>query len=542
MSENYKSKRRSQRSNKSGNRNDRRSFDKRNDDRQFESKGKKGNCGGNDPSWYTVPGQLTKDVASLSFNNASGIPYQMDPGDSNTKLVTPGIMSIYMGMCPGVGSAASSALNVAAKNLYAYVRHQNSGHTNYDSPDLMMYILAMDSAFAYYAWMARIYGMMRVYDQRNRYLGENMVKACGVNPSTIDLASFRAYINQYAVKLGAFNVPSSMSLYKRHSWMFSNVYADEDDIKGQYYMYQPAYVYYYDDVKGELVAQNLCCKATPNVTDSIEVNDGMTMTSIMNIGDIIIQHLAGSEDINIMSGDILKAYGGDVFKLSLIDENFAIVPIFSEEVLTQIHNTTFIGGHMHNGISGSNSAFDCFKVRQMGNPGYGYLMFQLSTDEGGGSIGCNKFLDFWKADITPEDVMVATRNMVFSYYDEIGKKYDLQTCGTEVPFFAAIYTNDPANPTVLTRITIGWSDELSTTVTGLTNLFKRVSKLSYFNEHPIIVKGTYDANSKFTLDKETVIGELSNFTIVNFDDIRKMHDTALLSMLAVPLLGNVART
>jgi len=489
----------------------------------------------NDASWYTVPGQLTKDVASLSFNNATGISYNLGEGVEN-KLVTPGIMSIYMSPIPGVSFGASSAVNIAAKNLYSWVRHANSGHSNYDSPDLMLYVLAMDSAFAYYAWMARIYGVLRVYDQRNRYLGMHMAQAMGVNYSDMisHLAAFRSYINQYAVKLGAFNVPTSMSLFKRHMWMFNNVYADEDNVKGQFYMYNPAYLYMYEEQEGagKLVPQSLCLypEAISGDNNFVALKHAplRSLDDIIGYGERLINALVASEDINIMSGDILKAYDGNVYKLTLIGEDYAVAPVFSEEVLSQIHNTIFAGNRIAKPVA--DDLWSTFNVTQTGTVGYGAILCQPSTKDS--QAPDLKILDFWKNDVTPDDVIVATRNMIHQWYDEIGARWTIQTAGTEVPMFATIYTlNEDGN--TMTGTDVFDSVNYATVSRILTDF----STLNFFNEHPLLYAKN---NNKF--DAKCVQGEVSNYTLLDLEDLRKMHDTALLSMLAVPLLGNVART
>lgn len=479
----------------------------------------------NDASWYTVPGQLAKDVASLSFNNATGVPFNIGTYAS----VIPGTMEIITAPVPGISGGASSAVSVAAKNLFTGIRKANSGSTNYDASDLMMYILAMDSAYAYYAWMVRIYGVMRVYDQRNRYLGQNLAAISGGDVDTIlpNLANFRAYINQYAIKLGAFNVPATLTLIKRHMWMFSNVYADENNIKGQFYLYQPAYFYRYDEYNGagRLVAEPLMVQDSLNQDHftSVAKSAPKTLNAIIGYGERLISALAGSQDINTMSGDILKAYDSNgVFKLDLIGEEFALAPVFSEEVLTQIHNTTFVGNEFYVNTA-SDPALTSFYVNQDTSIGYGAILCQPKVKL---DSSYNKLLDFWKDDPTPEDVMVATRNMTFTYLDEATNSNALQTCGTEVPLFA-----------VVTQLNATGNREENNLYTGIEHHYSQIVTVKYlssFNEYPLLyLRGSDDkVGSHF-------LGELSNYTILDYDELRKMHDSALLSLLAVPLLGNV---
>lgn len=52
----------------------------------------------------------------------------------------------------GIGSTREgefSAINIAAKNTFAVVRYENSGATNYEAVDMMMYLIAVIDAYKY---------------------------------------------------------------------------------------------------------------------------------------------------------------------------------------------------------------------------------------------------------------------------------------------------------------------------------------------------------------------------------------------------------
>lgn len=496
----------------------------------------------NDPSWYTVSGQLTKDVASLSFNNPSGIQYSLN-STSQGAFVGPGIFNLYMAPTPGYSEGLSSPINIAAKNIYSFVRHANSGHANYDSPDLILMILGMANAFAYYGWMTRLYGMLRVYSQKNRYLGANMLKACGVDADNLltNMANFRAYINQYALKLSALSVPATMSLFKRYMWMFSNVFSDENDEKAQFYMYQPAYFYMYDEYNGagRLLPKPLCMD---NLGTPFPVT-GMTFGSLVIYGDALIGALIGSEDINIMSGDILKAYGSEnIWKLQLIPEDYSIAPMFSEEVLSQIHNTVFVGSNPLNSTTLTDVGWGSYQVAQDTSIGNGCLVCKPLTSFGG-NINSSHLMDFWKNEVTPDDVIVASRNIISGIRWAQGFTA-VTGFGTEIPIMAAIANLNAAGQTVLSPMFD--TDDKATfdaAITSASQALAVFSKLAYFNEHPLFYLVDYGLSSSpyAAIDASSSCGELSNFTVVNSDDIEKMHLSAVLSELAVPMLGNIVR-
>lgn len=164
------SRRRKNSSNESNNYQDKfadKEFEKGFDKGRYESKGSKkfpsnkmkSDQKFNDPSWYYNSEQILRDVASFSFMKPLGYPlrYQNQVGPtagSNTVMMNgfsgfvPGVLSVQVGLTPGISTDSQSPLNLAATNIYSFVRHKNSGSRNYDSPDLMLYLLAMDSLFS----------------------------------------------------------------------------------------------------------------------------------------------------------------------------------------------------------------------------------------------------------------------------------------------------------------------------------------------------------------------------------------------------------
>lgn len=226
-----------------------------NDEEKILNGKKDSGCGSNDPSWYTQNSQLALDAGRLSFTWPLGAPIDLTGGRYSTSAIDisiPGVMALTLIPSIGISKDNSSPINTAARNIYSFVRHANSGHANYDSPDLMMYLLAMDSLYSVYAYMARAYGVLSLYAQRNRYLPEMLVTAMGLDYSDFlgNLANFRYFINTCAVKIGSLCAPNSMPYYARHQWIYSGVYADSPDPKSQLYMYVPAGFWQYNETSG----------------------------------------------------------------------------------------------------------------------------------------------------------------------------------------------------------------------------------------------------------------------------------------------------
>lgn len=145
----------------------------------------------NDSGWYQADSVLMKDAANLPFPNALGMPLQMRDGftgvaPSNTDNFTlPGIMRINVVTTPGTMGDWNDPINVAIRDIYSFVRHQNSGSKNYDAADLGVYFYAYDSCATYYAYLVRLYGTVRTLLLRNRYTPEDLVTVMGVDYKNI---------------------------------------------------------------------------------------------------------------------------------------------------------------------------------------------------------------------------------------------------------------------------------------------------------------------------------------------------------------------
>lgn len=489
----------------------------------------------NDPSWYVANGQLLKDFASLSFNNALGAksriafhPYDGAYGASDLVYTSPGIMSIYTSPAFGISEDGSSALNLAAKNFYTWIRHQNSGHANYDSPDLMMYFGAMDSIYSLLASMIRAYGTARAFSQVNRYIGDALLRAQGYSADDVrnNLADFRGYINMVITKVSAFCTPVTMAMFKRHFWMYSGIYRDEDVIKSQSYLYVPATLWKYveDSGPGHLDAVLAFTTTSTTINPSYK-----TVGQVRGLMDSLLSAIVSSEDINIMSGDILKAYGREnLWTLSMVPEDYVVFPVYSQEVLDQIHNTTFAGNIPVATLSLTEVPTISLKrlgVIQDPEVGDGALYF-VPQFLNAAHLGYDGVIDMHKDEPTPEDVIVASRNILTAKVNRIGETNNsiaqLTGCGSDICLFASVLTMNSLGTGVDYMNVFGNQNGYSTGVW---------SKLSTFNKYPRYI--TVDQATRLA----SINGELDNYTVVSHDDIQRMHDTAVLSLFGVPFLG-----
>lgn len=498
----------------------------------------------NDVAWYTHSKELLNSSASLSMNNATGSGMSLIGSGVQTGVVgaippnatgidkynhnlmhVPGICTLRVLPCAGYATDNTSPVNVAAKNIYTWVRHMNSGAKNYNSPDLMLYIIAMTQAYAYYAWMTRLYGVVNLYSQVNRYLPDALIVSMGVDPVDLrkNLPDFHYYINSFANKLGSMCLPDNMPLVWRQMWMFSGIYSDGDNQKSQIYLYTPS----------QFLKYNATSSTQGGKLEAITMQRGnetpMKYNSIKLIGDSILNAIIADEDMNIMSGDIKKAYGeSGLMKVVEIDRNYVVVPKYSPEVLSQMQNASVIP------ISTLEVGQDVDANCLVNNITWATLSNKPEIYLGG---GLNRVFNLYGEDSSPERIMVATRLMttlsekVTFGADHVvtGVEYTLTSCGTEIVVEVDTYNWYPETNTLgyaLTRTSFG--------KIGFIDAIHR-TKFAYA---PIFMMAVQeDAPTEDKYYPQGVIGDLDNWTVLQMNDIKKLHETATLSELAVPQMG-----
>lgn len=568
----------------------------------------------NDVSWYYKNAQMLKDAASFSYNRPLGSDLQMDRvfrpvlpniGDkvhivtggevereytvsgvnihtAASATTVPGIMNLVTGMCPGLSRDYQSPVNLAAQNVYSFVRYTNSGAANYDPTDLMLYLLSMDSLYALWNHLKKAYGLAMTYSQTNWYLPRALILSMGINFEDIisNLADFRMFLNTTAARISSFCVPGNMSLFLRHSWMFSNVWCDSANQKAQMYQFVPFYFYRYDEMTSQAGGFLKAVEWTEWEQVSGEFSNQRqpvlkTVNDIKTYVGQFIDALSKSEDIGIMSGDILKAYGqSGLFKLTSVEESYSLTPVYNEEVLNQIHNGTIILDDYHPSFIQTRSTFDVTQNVDSGSLIWDPEFIVPRAAKHGTMLNMP-----WN-DVTPENNMVASR---LASCFEVSTTGDLNeyrgrftAVGTEFIWNAYVTTfNAHARDTITSglkwygfRSIENWYGELYHRVTtGAPTLESAVDFISWgkiynmilsrtatlalvtqFDWHPLIYNVVEISNAFTTVDNtqlvdyevtiKPVTGDLSNWTIISEYELQNMHLTAVMSEFNVPQIGS----
>ena len=537
----------------------------------------------NDPAWYALNPQLLKDAASFPY--AWPLGNKLDVGKHGNLInlgSLPGVLVMNWAPTIGYSKDGTSPVNVASINTYTKVRHDNSGHANYDHADYMMYLLAMDSVYAFHSWMRRVYGVALTYSNTNRYYPRAIVKAMGVDFDDLqsNLADFRQYINTYAVKASALAVPAKMSIMTKHYWMSEGLYYDSNQDKPQTYLFNPIgfYKFRLSDSPtpfGELVFEPMFNNGELGFSTGAKASAPWKLSDFVKYGDGLLSPIISDEDFGIMSGDTLKSFGvGGCYTLPVTEETYTVVPSYSEEVLDQIQNATFVGMPASRWVISQDVSVGAGWI--LSDPTFEHPWVDAVDDNelpGQNAFLVDRFLTFEHGDITPEQTMEASRwtNICTEVTTADTRAYRVPTMGTEVMcvgnigrmlfgeinFSDNIYVSmnvDAMYPIMIdvdntTGAIQSLRDYVNRVTSKIADIHLLAEQLSVFDRHPAIYLSSYlgarldmqyyqqNAATKSHLNQavdkygtiEGALFDVNYYTILDQSDLEEMSHIALLS-------------
>lgn len=515
-----------------------------------------GNGSDNDSIWYTLSQSITNAVASLSFEAALGRPMlerfgYLDQIKSYYHPV-PGICSFWFIPSIGQANSANSPVNEAAFNLYSFIRHKNSGRPVGDAPNYMQYLIAMDSAYMFYMKLTRIYGTINHWSITDRYTPEALVNAMGVDYHDIvsNLSNFRAFINTLAMRLGIFAVPTSFTYISRHKWMCENVYKDSETGKAQYYFYDPyAYYCYSEGVPGQNGTLSLTIpkrSITLGISSSVNPIYVSSYQDLVDFSDTLLGPIFGSQDLNTMAGDLLKAFGNEnLFRVNPIAENYAVIPTYSREVLSQMENVYIPrGGSDVYGIIKENTAInEGYLIEQQGQvaPATDVQLNNVMSAQ-----PLNKIINFHWDNPTPDDIMVATRlaSPRYSKSQLTGVTTAQGKTNQNVQLFAhsaseivtagllwSYGSTGVLNVQHFSSYNVIDTDDSDELISDITNTVGLISLASCFDWHLRIPFWLY--NSTTGMQYLGAVQDLDNFALVDDQTLMNIDRSAMLALFAI---------
>lgn len=497
----------------------------------------------NDVSWYQNFPQFSKDVATLPFSTQVGVPMQLSSqvGESAITLKTtvPGVMRIGFFPTVGVSNDNSSPLNRSSLRFYSALRNKQKASAPYDPADAMISMVALDSAYMYWAFLRRAYGVAQLFSPVNRYYPRALLIAMGISTTILDnLAEFRAYINRYAISLGQFATPKFDMLY-RHQWMCSGLYADQPTTRAQTYLFVPEGYWIYDNTAQQGTTLNYVMWQDPGATGVTQHN----LAEIETFGNNLINALAGDEDIGRITGDIYAAFGSsNTFQAEETSDGYTILPLYNETVLSQIENAKMCNGWatgytptITQNPSVNNGAI-LFQPIVAGAPfkltgtDANYLDPRMQTDN---------VLNAHTDSPTPDFVMEATR-LIFSGTYNMSNNQSLAhttitSCGSDICTNMRVIQVNPS--TLAFRSLKVNTNAIITDVVTDQQLASVISQISNFDWHPILY--VYDDEDPTAgIQNEWLqgfFGDVDNITPLPDNQLAMIHEAAMLSLFDIPL-------
>lgn len=498
----------------------------------------------NDPKWYAQTPELLRDAASIPFSSAAGTSYSLNfYGDSvnpSTEQYVPGVLSMTIIPTIGGDSSFNSPLNIATNALYGQVRKANSGSANYDAPNLFMYCMSIAQIYSYINFLMRVYGVSQLYVHYNRYMPEALLNAMGVDYSSVqeNLADFRYGINVLIHKASSFACPASITYFNRLAFLFAGIYSEGESVKDQVYMYNPAGFMKLTE-QDTTPGWNLQYVPMPSPTAG---RDFITVKQLLDYGTSLITPLLQSEDFNIISGDIIKAFGTNILGLQSLPEVYTILPVTDLAVLEQMQNANIIG------FAWQYPNITCVaEVKEVPNTNTIRATVSLkgATLEGTSiearllkslQARCNgnKLLTTILTAPTPEDVIERTR-LMFTMNDESDESsytMYIQT-GSDICVGYDIWTIDPNThkPKKIPQY-IDFIMNSGTVYDDWVSLVVNHCLLENFKFHPMQYFWVSDASGNITFSNLAI--DVDNYAIISPQTITNMNEAALLSLLNVP--------
>lgn len=528
----------------------------------------------NDPSWYTHIFPLASDVANFNFNIPVGTPfnplsdvsklkvnattdYSINRTTTNGKVI-PGIMTFNVSPSIGYSADPTSAPNIAAQQMYTIVRKANSGAVNYDKTDLMMTVVAMDNAYMLYEILLRAYRTIGKYDPNSRYMPDGLMYAQGFAPALQqDLANFRGVLDLFCYQLGSINIPDEFDFIKRHSWMFTNVYADASSSKAQLYMYRPNGLYVWSEGESSKPSYLKWVSWAKLFGTGEPVS---TIAEIQHAIDMVMQPILGSADIGTISGDIAKAFNeSGMIQFQPVSQYEALQPVYSMEVIQQMMNSYIIGVGLYNGQNSDYNYNDIW----VDNSNLTSGPFLVYTPKFEKSVftaphAFVKHLVNLKQDANVDINMVATRNIITVDWESDNSYGIITSCGTEVVTSATSYVYSTDGSHVITtkplervfhQVVVMPFDGIAamagvdpTTVTRVVDDLQSMIESSAFDNQParyVFFSQDIAKDQNNTMKYQGIMTDTENYTWLEDQTIKQLNDAALLSLFYCKSYPNI---
>lgn len=311
--------------------------------------------GANDISWYSKYPDLLIAASQVPYPYRPGMQLPLSSTVSGYPTIgIPGVISLEWMPTIGYSEENTDPASVVAKQIYSQVRKVYSGSLEADAPDFVIYLAALDSIYAYIAWLKRIYRTLTAYSPNNYATPDMLLQAYGL---TLDQAEelrrdkvrFWEMINTLVYMTRKFTCPAVMDIFNRHYWLSDNVYTDANSMNSQFFVFNLVAVYQLTTAN---TPQGVQAEALmySKIFYNLSPYAGTIADKLFGYGQNLIQKLVDWDVSYTISGYLARAYEGTPsFEIALLAADETLTPIYNEEVLSQIENSR--GLPFYNGLN-----------------------------------------------------------------------------------------------------------------------------------------------------------------------------------------------
>lgn len=500
----------------------------------------------NDWRFYAINEQIAKDFGSIPYNVLAGVGALFKlllPEDrtSDTKL-TEKVLNTREMCCttlrywqvPGIATSKTDGVNMAATQLYTFIRRANSGARNYEAADIMMYILAMAEIYSEYFEIKRALGIAQLYQIENHNLPDTVLSAININSKDLrnNIAQYRGKLNVLCSKINALAVPAYFRMFDRIAYITTKLFADSTSIRGQFYAFNKV-GYRTWSAKTSEKGSSLVATRYPTGLD------GLTIQSRLTILESMIDAMFLDDDINTMSGDILKAFGQDkLYSVVPTPDDYVVMPTYDEDILAQIENsyayTSYTNGQTLDTVSMSitqDNQLITFK------PVVEFVPESSSYDMSDIVVMDTKYFNSHKDDPTFMDTIEWTRLISTAKFNPAttttSASVSITSCGQEL---IEDYVNYKINE--FNNVTMDFKAFNNAYIINYLDnnnagkqLSEALSRIGQYNWHPgiyVIIGAGATPNQQWRM---SVMMDLKKFAVISDTEIIPLHQSALSACL-----------
>lgn len=500
----------------------------------------------NEFSWYNSNPALVEASARVPFPYRPGMDYpafariaNVSAGETSLRQgfsKIPGLMMIEWAPSFGKSNDVTSPISMAARDIFSRVRSAFSGSISVDAPDFLIHIMAMDSIYAYIAWLCRVYKALNTFTPDNLLTPECILSGMRFSDKQINVlkanrVELYGRINELISMVHRFNVPDIFPVLTRHRWMSERFYCDAKSSMSQIYCFNPVALYKFQ-VDSAGAGQLVSTKLDPH-------DFGVTtlIGELFTFGTDLIAALSNWDDCYIINGYLARAYESTkMINIPEIGLNDIAELVYDEVVLTQIENATCPPVEVEgvdaslSQVVASNALVAEYKLHAAASAprsvmaGWAGARINLPDDQP-----------------TAADTVEASRLLaIFDVDKQDESLIKVSTCGTEIPvnfvviFYDGVqakYTRINCNDLFLHSSSSSASDpNVTVDVTALNRYIDAIGVLSSFDWHPLTLGGVITTNgSSPATASYYMIGDVRNLTHVSLEDLDNINRVCLYS-------------